>query len=169
MKLTLTHTEAINIAANWLANQRQATSLYRSMLILREPTSYISQIGDSEYPDILGIFGSSHTVNIEVKVSRADFFADKNKKHKHPFGNYKIYACPSKMLHEDEIPEGWGLLYLSGNGGKLIKAPDRYIAADVTPIVVNILLNAVMSGAITSEHMRRPKNTPQWDGKGRIL
>ena len=48
-------------------------------------------------------------------------------------------------------------------------APNRHIAADVTPMVVNILLNAVMSGAITSEHMRRPKNIPQWDGKGRIL
>lgn len=165
----LSHKQAIDIAANWLANQKKATCPYRAMIILREPTSLLSTIGTTELPDVLGVFNASQTVNIEVKVSRADFFADKNKQHNHPYGHYKIYACPTKMINEDEVPDGWGLLYLSGNGGRLVKAPTILTGADISPIVLNILLNAVMSGDITAEHMRRPKHAKQWDGKARIL
>lgn len=166
-KSELTHREVINRSATWLMNQTSAK--WRAMIILCEPTSYISTYG-TEFPDVLGIDGEK-SVNIEVKVSRSDFFNDKNKYHNHPLGHYKIYACPTGLINPDEIPEKWGLLYINKRGGKLIKEPNAFTenVASFAPILANIFLNAVMDGAITSEHLRRPKQIRQWNGKGYML
>lgn len=170
MKSVLTHRQVINLSATWLSNLPMRSPM-RSMIILREPTTYISTYGN-ELPDVIGITDGSSSVNIEVKVSRSDFFADKKKRHTHPFGHHKIYACPTGLINPEEIPEKWGLLYVNGRGGKLVKRPEMFNDEEVNsvaPLILNILLNAVMDGAVTSEHLRRPKNNRQWDGKGRIL
>ncbi len=166
----MTHTRVVNLAACWLSNLPMRSNM-RSMIILREPTSYMSTYG-TEFPDVLGITDGAMTVNIEVKVSRSDFFADTKKLHNHPLGHYKLYACPTGLIQPTEIPEKWGLLYVNGRGGKLIKEPSDFNdneVLSVAPILLNILLNGVMSGSITSEHLRRPKGIRQWDGKARVL
>ncbi len=166
-KAEFTHREVINRAATWLMNQ--TSQQWRSAIILREPTSYISTYG-TEFPDVLG-FSGDNSVNIEVKVSRSDFFNDKNKWHSHPLGVYKFYACPSGLISPDEVPEKFGLLYIDKRGGKLVREPIAFTenVASITPILTNIFLNAVMDGAITREHLRRPKTIKRWDGKGFIL
>ena len=165
----MTHKEVINIAACWLSNRRTTTGLdakIRCRIILREPTNYLGAYGN-ENPDILGIWDSNNTVNIEAKVSRSDFFADAKKEHGHPYGHYKLYACPSGLIKPEEIPEKWGLLYVGGNGGRLIVEPKYFDdAQEVGGILANILLNAISANAITIEHLRRKG---MWDGKGVIL
>lgn len=58
---------------------------------------------------------------IEVKVSRSDFHADKKKYFrmwpKRGMGNFRYYACPTGLIKPEEVPDGWGLLYVNGKGG----------------------------------------------------
>lgn len=169
-KEPLTHKWCVNLAATWLSNRATKTTIdsnLRCRIVLREPTNYLSMYGD-EQPDVLGIWGANSTVNIEVKVSRSDFFADSKKLHNHPYGHYKIYACPNGLIKPEEVPNMWGLLYLTKAGGKLVVEPKYHKneVQEVTGIMANIMLNAITAGAITSEHLRRKG---QWDGKGVIL
>lgn len=169
-KNELTHKHCINLVAVWLSNRATKTTIdgkLRCRIILREPTNYLSMYGD-EQPDVLGIWSADSTVNIEVKVSRSDFFADAKKLHSHPYGHYKIYACPTGLIKPEEIPEKWGLVYVSKAGGRLIKEPIYHEndVKEVTGIMANIMLNAIRVGAITSDHLRR---NGQWDGKGVVL
>lgn len=69
-----------------------------------------------ECPDAFG-WGGSSTQLIEVKVSRSDFLSDKNKLwRKHPqmgLGRYRSYLCPEGVIKQSDLPENWGLLYIS--------------------------------------------------------
>jgi hypothetical protein len=164
----ITHNQCIDISANWLANQKNRSIGWGCKIILREPSGYLLSVGES-LPDILGIWDEM-TVNIECKVSRSDFLSDKNKKHSHPIGNYKIYACPHNMILPSEIPNGWGLLYVNGRGGKLIVDPIfKKDQKSADKFMCDLILNGGLSGSLNSSHTKRPKNNPQWDGKGFIL
>jgi hypothetical protein len=69
--------------------------------------------GKGEKPDVLG-FRSTCSAIIEVKVSRADFFADAKKPWRNgepSLGVYRYYLCPQGLIREEDIPERWGLLY----------------------------------------------------------
>ncbi|AFE86388.1 hypothetical protein FDH27_gp061 [Vibrio phage SSP002] len=67
-----------------------------------------------EQPDAMG-WNASVSIVIEVKTSRSDFLADKNKKFRaNPrlgMGDWRFYLCPKGLISKDEVPEGWGLLY----------------------------------------------------------
>ncbi|AXH68412.1 hypothetical protein [Vibrio phage R01] len=69
-----------------------------------------------EQPDALG-WRASVSILIEVKTSRSDFLADKNKKFRADpsigMGDWRFYLCPKDLISKDELPEGWGLLYYS--------------------------------------------------------
>ena len=73
----------------------------------------------TENTDVWGYDGYCTAV-IEVKVSHADFLADKNKwwrTQANPelrAGNLRWYLCPEGVIKADELPEGWGLLYWDG-------------------------------------------------------
>lgn len=72
-----------------------------------------------ETPDVLG-FQSGGSALIEAKASRSDFLCDK-KKHfrKCPelgMGNWRFYACPTGLIKENELPNKWGLIYVSEKG-----------------------------------------------------
>lgn len=78
-----------------------------------------------ENPDV---FGVRHGINsngmgtflIEAKTSRSDFLADRNKPHrKDPslgMGKYRYYICPNGLIKQEELPEKWGLIYVSAAG-----------------------------------------------------
>ena len=72
--------------------------------------------GCSEEPDVLS-FKTGFSIVIECKVSRNDFFNDFKKYHRRgkeskAMGNYRFYCCPKNMIKKEEIPDGWGLLYV---------------------------------------------------------
>lgn len=76
---------------------------------------------NSESPDAFGYRNSGHeTYLIEVKVSRSDFLADKNKSfRKNPnkgIGLYRYYMAPKGMISTDELPDKWGLIEVCDNG-----------------------------------------------------
>ena len=150
-KIEMSHSECIDRAASWLRQQHQSNSLYRCKIIFKEPHGYnISK----EYPDVLGT-GMRNDVNIECKVSRQDFLKDNKKQHKHPFGNFKFYACPEGLIQPEEIPEEFGLIYVNKKTCNMIKKP-TYIkeCENTAPMLADLFLKRT-NGA--------------WDGKAVIL
>lgn len=74
-------------------------------------------------------FNNGLSFMVEAKVSRSDFHADKKKMVRQPgfqerlmcVGNYRYYACPEGMIKPEELPEKWGLIYVTSRGCRLIK------------------------------------------------
>ena len=78
----------------------------------------------SETPDVLGFYSGGASL-IEAKASRSDFLGDKKKPfRKNPemgMGNYRFYACPTGLIKEEELPNKWGLIYVSTKGRCTVK------------------------------------------------
>ena len=76
---------------------------------------------DGESPDAIGFRVSSPSygggsVVVECKTSRSDFLSDRKKPHRispsSGMGRFRYYLCPKDMISREELPDGWGLLYL---------------------------------------------------------
>lgn len=75
----------------------------------------LGAVGSREIVDLIA-FRSTCSLMIESKISRSDFKAD-SKKPERTFGGvgtYRFYITPVDMVSAEEIPEGWGLLYVDG-------------------------------------------------------
>lgn len=72
---------------------------------------------NGEYPDVIGFGAWGHSVLIECKISRTDFYADKKKSFRQKpqmgMGTQRFYCCPTGLLKAEDLPEGWGLLYVN--------------------------------------------------------
>lgn len=77
-----------------------------------------------EKPDVLNFDSSGHTQLYEIKMSRSDFLADRNKvsRQKPAFGDERYFVCHGNFIKPDEVPEGWGLYHYYG--GKFHKIKD---------------------------------------------
>ena len=150
-QIEMSHSECINRVAKWLRQQHQSHSSLRCKIIFKEPHGYnISK----EYPDVLGT-GMRNDINIECKVSRQDFLKDGKKRHNHPFGNFKFYACPEGLIQPDEVPQKFGLIYVNKKTCNVIKKPTYVKECENTaPMLADLFLGRT-SGA--------------WDGKAIIL
>ncbi|PVZ84189.1 hypothetical protein C9426_24085 [Serratia sp. S1B] len=77
---------------------------------------------EGELPDALG-FRNGVSCLIEVKCSRSDFLADKKKKFRvEPsigMGDWRFLMCEPGIIAIEDLPDGWGLLYVEGR--KVIK------------------------------------------------
>lgn len=90
-----------------------------------EPFSFCSD----EQPDVFA-WNYWTTVMIECKVSHADFLADLKK----PFrvnpergiGRHRFYCCPDGIIKEEEVPNGYGLLYVVDGKMKMIRKSERF-------------------------------------------
>jgi hypothetical protein len=102
MQAFMTHAQLINRAITWLRS-------YRCGIVLSEQAC-----ASGEMPDAIGWKGNCHSVVVECKVSRADFFADREKpfrqKPESGLGCERYYLAPRGMLRAEELPVGWGLL-----------------------------------------------------------
>lgn len=81
-----------------------------------------------ESPDAFG-FNNITSQLIEVKVSRSDFLSDKRKSFRKipefEIGTHRSYLCPSGLIKESDLPEGWGLLWYNDNNKiDVIKKPE---------------------------------------------
>ena len=67
----------------------------------------------TEQPDVLGLTAYGKSIIVEVKVSRADFLADKKKSWRiNPniaMGDERVYLTPEGLLNVSDIPYGWQL------------------------------------------------------------
>lgn len=73
----------------------------------------------NEIPDVIG-FNSIGTFLLEVKVSRNDFFTDKNKSFRqlpqNGLGDWRFYIVPKDLIRIEELPKGWGLIEVDNKG-----------------------------------------------------
>lgn len=107
----MTHSELVMAAWSWLLRDTQCGVAFRE---------YKSSRFSMELPDVIGFDLRGISYIVECKVSRADFLADANKPfRKNPelgMGSQRYYCCPSKLITADEIPRGWGLVYVNDDG-----------------------------------------------------
>lgn len=103
---TLTHDDLVQRAERWLT--RQGCSI-----VIRDP---FRTVMIREQPDAIGWQNARNvSLLIECKVSRADFWADRQK----PFranpaegvGSWRFYLTPEGVIQPDDLPAGWGLLW----------------------------------------------------------
>lgn len=109
-KIDMTHSELVIRGARWLSDNYRP----HCQTVIFERVSRCQRT--NEIPDVIGWHGSQSHL-LEVKVSRADFLTDKNKRFRREelsqegMGCLRYYLCPNKLIMPDEIPENWGLLY----------------------------------------------------------
>ena len=110
----MTHQQLVRMAEQWLRRS------YRCGIVLSEQSC-----ASGETPDVIawkGSRGKCRSVVVECKISRADFFADREKPfRKNPelgMGCERFYLTPAGMITRDELPPGWGLLEATGVRGK---------------------------------------------------
>lgn len=115
----MTHSECVAEAAYHLSK--------RCKVVLPEFYSF-----NKELPDVIGFNRGMITDTegnwkrreyselIEVKVSRGDFLSDKKKSFRdrphEGMGDLRYYFCPKGLIKPEEVPEGWGLIYLYPSG-----------------------------------------------------
>jgi hypothetical protein len=103
----MTHAELVDRAVKWLRNHKRCSVVIREMRVIET----------QEQPDALGFKGQLSYV-IECVASRKEFRADIWKPFrridKHGVGARRYYMAPAGLLKPSEIPNGWGLLEVSG-------------------------------------------------------
>lgn len=108
MQKKITHQELVDIAHKWVLKKTSCGVAFKE---LRTCAS------NGETPDVIGFGAWCHSVLVECKASKSDFLADKKKSfRKDPslgMGTQRFYCCPAGMISKEEIPEGWGLVYVN--------------------------------------------------------
>lgn len=109
-----THAELAKLAENWLKRSFSQNG-HNCNVAFTEGCSH------GENADVIGFrhaLPHQGSVVIEVKVSRADFLKDRKKKHRiehhDGMGKWRYYLCPTEMIDPSELPEQYGLLWVSG-------------------------------------------------------
>ena len=102
----LTHSKLVEIGYAWVMKNASCGVAFKEF-----------HTSNSEHPDVIGFGSWGHSVLLECKVSRSDFLSDKNKPfRKEPdsgMGKYRFYICPTNLIRIEELPDGWGLIYVS--------------------------------------------------------
>lgn len=101
---TCTHKEGVKRIAAWLTNTKRMAVVMAERVVT----------ACTETPDAIGWSGRGESILVEVKVSRADFHADKAKlfrrDEEYGVGALRYFAAPAGILTPEDMPEGWGLL-----------------------------------------------------------
>jgi hypothetical protein len=107
----MTHEKLVRNAVAWLRS-------YGCGVVLSEQCC-----GSGETPDAIGWKRGCHSVIVECKISRADFFIDMEKpfrrKPEKGMGCERFYLTPAGLLSSQELPTGWGLLELRGRAADM--------------------------------------------------
>lgn len=115
MSELLTHAALCALAVKWLKRPHSAGGPGCTIAVSEVKSGWTGEI-----PDAFGVRatgGRDGSVVVEVKVSRADFLADKAKPHRQAgkgVGNWRYFMCPEGVIKPEEVPEGWGLLWVNG-------------------------------------------------------
>ena len=104
--LEITHAQLVEAAYKWITKRGGCGVAFK------EFKTYAS---NGEIPDVVGFYSGGSMI-IECKASRSDFLADKNKHFRktpeNGMGDRRYYCCPAGMIKVEELPTGWGLLYV---------------------------------------------------------
>jgi len=112
----MTHDELSKISLKWL-KRSQSQNGHGCIVAANELRSG----WDGEIPDAIGFrLHGNHvfSVVVEAKTSRSDFLADKAKNHRKEggMGNFRYFICPEGLIKQNELPQGWGLLWVNSRG-----------------------------------------------------
>lgn len=95
-----------------------------------------------EIPDVIG-FTCRASILFECKVSRADFFRDRDKLFRFDLpdrgmGDWRFYLTNPGVVHSaDELPPGWGCYELADDGKMRYKLGIKYKWWETAPISGN--------------------------------
>ena len=105
----MSHDELTKIAERWLLKAKGCAFVFRELHTM----AY-------EIPDAIGFRGAGISLLVECKASRADFLSDHKKPHRREphegMGDYRFYMCPTGLIKADELPDKWGLIYVTEAG-----------------------------------------------------
>jgi len=141
----ITHKQLVKRAGIWLRNNQVCT------VVLTELTT-----SNSEIPDVLGFFSNGGgSILIECKATRADFLADKKKIFRqHPemgMGLQRYLATPKALVKEEELPNRWGLLWLTEHRVTVVKeasGSEEYNKRAEITMLVSVLRRLEISTAV---------------------
>ena len=113
----MTHDYLISIALRWLKRPESGKGP-GCQLALAE----VGGLFGGERCDAYGYrwgYGSGSVV-VEAKVSRSDFLADAKKPHRNGevlgMGDFRYYICPEGLINIQDLPNGWGLIWVTKRG-----------------------------------------------------
>lgn len=115
--ISFKHADLCDLAVKWLKRPNSQNGHGCHVAVSEVKTGWSGEI-----PDAIGFRAAGWqdgSVVVEVKVSRADFLADKKKPHRQDgkgVGNYRYFMCPEGMIQPDELPPKWGLLWVNSRG-----------------------------------------------------
>lgn len=112
----LSHADLVKLAHGWLLRPQSRNGPGCTTAVVETQNGRSSEVPDAIGWRPQGSFAGS--VLVEVKVSRQDFLADKNKPHrKNPslgMGTYRYYMAPKGILSVADLPPQWGLIEVVG-------------------------------------------------------
>lgn len=147
----VTHRDLVQRAAAWIVNRMNCR------FVLCE-----TMAGNGESPDAIGWKYGDQSHLVEVKVSRSDFLADRNK----PFrkdpsrgvGMYRWFMVPSGMVAVEDLVafEGWGLLEVTGKTVRILKR------AELQPAINREAEVCILVQAVANAQLCAPMNLNDW-------
>lgn len=114
----MTHEELRKRAVKWLAASCNCG------VVLSEMVCYNA---GNEIPDAIG-WKHTHSILVEVKVSRSDFLANKRKFHAAAglgMGRERVFMCPPNIIEPEDLYDGYGLLWVEGKIVRWKVRPER--------------------------------------------
>lgn len=112
--MKLTHSKLCEVAVKWLRKVKKQNCKYYTYPITGSEIACYNGVKSIETPDAIGFNAYSSCV-IECKMSRSDFFKDQKKPFRtdgNGIGQKRFFLCPENLINENELPHGWGLLYV---------------------------------------------------------
>jgi hypothetical protein len=120
----VTHAELVQMAARWL-RKINCGAVVTELVTL-----------NSETPDAVG-WKSGVSIMVEAKASRSDFLRDKKKVCRQipesGIGDWRFYLCPPDMIRASDLPPGWGLLYATPRGVRIVAGGPPGTLWGITP------------------------------------
>lgn len=111
------HSDLNQIAKRWLLRTQSGKGPGCHVAFVE-----VGALNDTERADAWGYrWGwDGGSVLVEVKVSRSDFLRDNHKPHRQPgnggLGDFRYYLSPEGIITLDDLPDGWGLLWVNKRG-----------------------------------------------------
>jgi hypothetical protein len=104
----ISHSDLVQLAERWLLKAKGCS------FVLKELVSYCGEI-----PDAIG-WRDGMSMLVECKASRSDFLSDHKKLfRKFPeqgLGMFRFFMCPEYLIQPEELPRGWGLVWVRHSG-----------------------------------------------------
>jgi len=114
-----THRELCDKAVKWLKRSHSQSGHGCNVAV-----SEVASGWNGEIPDAIGFRCSGYmdgSVVVEVKVCRSDFLSDRKKPHRQQpergMGDWRYFLCPEGVIQPEDLPNKWGLLYVTKRGG----------------------------------------------------